>query len=413
MKIIEAKIEDFMGIELVEIDASGRPVIEVTGEHGAGKSSLIRSLCAILSPKKYTPDLPVRRGAKKSTVTLKLGEDLEASWIVKMVWDERGGSPKLDIRSKDGGKYNRNATIDDWLSDFSLDPLSIIHLSPKDRRGVFLSAFGVDFDALDLKRAELYKDRTDIGRLRDNAKERLKSAPLIEDGDLLPKHEVSVSGLIAKLKSATEQKSVNARLRAERERAEQAVETLREQLSKAQEGLAVAVRRCLDLQDPDIEGIHMALSEAEGTNKKIRQRAERHVLETEAYALVEQYDDLSLGIEKIDNEKQRLLETASIPIPGISIGDDDLLLDGVPMSQVNTAALVPLCVSIVAALKPELRIVVVRNGNDLDPEASEAFYGACREAGIEQIWIEKRSATRPDAVTIREGVYVESDDPAE
>lgn len=405
MKIIGVEMKDAMGVRFFQLDSSAMSVVEVTGKHGAGKSSVLRMLAAALNPKKHTPKEPVREGAEKGIVKLDIG-DFEKDWTVRMVWDGEGRPPRLDVKSKDGGRYQR-ATVDDWIKDIMLDPLSLLSKSAQERRAIFLEAFGINVDALNVRRGQLYQERTLVGRERDNAVERLKAAPVIENAESLPAREVSAHELGAELKAAVSQKSINDGYRAEEKNARDSVASLRKQLAAAEKRLKAAEEKCAGLEDPDIDGIQLRINEADQLNRRIRQAADRRMLEAAASQRIEAYNDLTRSIQNLDDEKQRLLESANIPIPGLTVGDEDLLLNGVPFSQVNTAAQIPLCVAICAALRPKLNIAIVRNGNDLDQEAAAAFYESCAAAGIEQVWIERRFGTREDSIVIEEGVYIE------
>lgn len=411
MKIVGVEMKDAMGVRFFQLDSSAMAVVEITGKHGAGKSSVLRMLAAALSPKRHAPKEPVREGAEKGSVKLDIGE-FEKDWTVRMIWDADGRPPRLDVKSKDGGKHQR-ATVDDWISDVMLEPLSILSKSAQERRKIFLEAFGINVDALDVRRSQIYHERTLVGRERDNAVERLKASPIVEDAEALPSREVSVHELGAELKAAVSQKSINDGYRAEEKNARESVASLRKQLAAAEKRLKVAEEKCAGLEDPDIDGIQLRINEADQLNRRIRQAADRRMLEAAASQKIEAYNDLTRSIQNLDDEKQRLLEGANVPIPGLTVGDEDLLLNGIPFSQINTAAQIPLSVAICAALRPKLNIAIVRNGNDLDQEAAAAFYDSCAKAGIEQVWIERRFGTREDSIVIEEGVYSDNDEDAE
>jgi hypothetical protein len=63
----------------------------------------------------------------------------------------------------------------------------------------------------------------------------------------------------------------------------------------------------------------------------------------------------------------------------LTFGDNDILLDGLPFSQASTARKIRVSTALLMALKPELRVLLVREGSLLDDEARAALEADARE----------------------------------
>lgn len=72
------------------------------------------------------------------------------------------------------------------------------------------------------------------------------------------------------------------------------------------------------------------------------------------------------------------------------------------MSQAAMSRRIRVCTAIVSALNPELRIALVRRGNDLDDDVIKEFYAYCEEVDL-QPWVERVKPSIEGAVVIEAG----------
>ena len=136
-RIHQLKIQDFLRVECLQIDADGKNVI-ITGKNGSGKSSSVDAIFAALGekPSREMPE-PINRGKKKASVKLDLGE-----YIVEKTWTESGS--KLVVTAADGSKINRAAELlDGLLGKYALDPGAFIVRRGQDQIDDILSIANV------------------------------------------------------------------------------------------------------------------------------------------------------------------------------------------------------------------------------------------------------------------------------
>ncbi len=61
MKIIGLKVENIKKVKAVEITPA-EPIIKLSGDNGAGKSSILDSIAYAIGGKRLIPDDPIRKG---------------------------------------------------------------------------------------------------------------------------------------------------------------------------------------------------------------------------------------------------------------------------------------------------------------------------------------------------------------
>ena len=108
-------------------------------------------------------------------------------------------------------------------------------------------------------------------------------------------------------------------------------------------------------------------------NAGARKRADKAARKAEADTLEKEYDAMSLRIRAIDEAKVAAIEKAKLPVPELSFGDEDILLDNLPFDQASTARKIRVSTALLMALKPELRVLLIREGSLLDDAARAAL----------------------------------------
>src|SRR5580765_2143677 len=76
MHIIGLEVSNIKRLHAIEIDASGKRIIQITGRNGQGKTSVIDSIWYGIVGKRAMPEKPVRHGAESAKIRLRMGEYL-------------------------------------------------------------------------------------------------------------------------------------------------------------------------------------------------------------------------------------------------------------------------------------------------------------------------------------------------
>lgn len=159
------------------------------------------------------------------------------------------------------------------------------------------------------------------------------------------------------------------------------------QLAKADE-IEARMVAAGDLPFPiDVSQLLAQANAATETNKAVSllktkaTHLQRH-LEAKAQAAA-----LTASIEARDAAKTAAIEQASFPVAGLGLGDGIVTYRGVPFEQASGADQIEVSLAIAMAGNPEMKVVRIKHGNDLDKEALAVVTKMATEKGF-QVWME-------------------------
>ena len=108
-------------------------------------------------------------------------------------------------------------------------------------------------------------------------------------------------------------------------------------------------------------------------------------LQAEVETLVQQSSELTRKIEKARALPGEILETAVIPIDGLTVKDGIPLINGLPVSNLSDGEKLDLCID-VALQKPNgLQIILIDGVEKLSTDLRERLYKKCKDRGIQFI----------------------------
>ncbi|WP_125898918.1 AAA family ATPase [Actinomyces gaoshouyii] len=408
MKIVKLEAENIKRLKAVEITPDSTVQV-VGGRNAQGKSSVLDAIWLALGGGKAAKAVPrpVRDGANHATVSLDLG-DLK----VTRTWDAAGKST-LRVEAADGARYTSpQAMLDRLVGGLSFDPLAFTRLSAREQREALLDLvdLDVDLDALDRERADLYAQRTDVGR-------RGKALGDVIVDESLPVEETSAGQVLAELRRAQEhnQRLDVLALKASRaegavadamkavEAAEAALAAARSRLESAQADSRAAAQQVADAGDRvGTDEIASRLERLEADNARVRANNEARTRAAQRDALRHDYEALTAQIATIDENKAKALASAVFPVEGLGFDDQGVTYQGVPFSQASSAEQIRVSVAMAMALNPELRVLRIMDGSLLDDEAMDAIRTQVADGDF-QLWIERVGDADAGAVVIEDG----------
>jgi hypothetical protein len=274
---------------------------------------------------------------------------------------------------------------------------------------------GLDFSTLDTERARIYQEREQSGRVLNQAKAGLAAmpTPTVET----PDEEVSVASLMAEKEAEDRTNQEHARTRqrlndATKEWAarERVVANLRIQLSEAETALDNAeetragfAMRVAELSDDvDTAPIVEQIKGAESVNRAVRAKAARAKIADSVTWLEGERLALTKSIDAIDAEKASKLASAKWPIDGLGFSPNGVTYRGLPFEQASESERVRVSVSIGCEQNPELKVMLIKEGCQLD---DDSMAEVCRMAGEKDamVWIERVTDDEPGAVILEDG----------
>jgi len=435
MRIISIEVENIKRLSAVSITPDGRPLVVISGKNAAGKSSVIDAIAMALGGKALCPAEPIRRGETSGVVAVNLGAYLVTRRFT------RGAatgtiSSSLTVTNAEGAKFpSPQALLDRLVSDLSFDPLGFLALAPRDQREQVRRIVGLDFADLDEARTAAVARQSEARRLVDVSSRDAHEAEHYPDA---PAEPVNVSALLEQLADAERQGAaadkadqVLAEARRNLERvdesiaaqtaavteAEAALRAAQERLAACQHALkSAAARRAGVIEDgkqarraadaarkavPNTAAIRERLARANEVNAQVTANARRAALAGAVDEARAQLETAQRAVKAIDQQKAERLTAAVFPVPGLGFGEDGLTFDGLPFAQASTAQQLRVAVAMGLAQNPELRVLLVKHGNDLDRD-SLRLLGELAEGAGAQVWLE-RVAESPDGV----GIFIE------
>jgi DNA repair exonuclease SbcCD ATPase subunit len=433
MKIISLKVEGFARVKAVEIQPDGN-VIRITGANGQGKSSVLDAIWAALGGKKYVPEAPVHLGEKEALLEVDLG-DLQVTKIIRQR-DNDEPLEMLVVKGKDGKKYaNPQSVLNDLMGALTFDPLTFVRAKPEQRFALLKPLVpDYDFDDAEARRKDAYAERTDVNRDLKRSEAQLEA--IVVD-DSVPSELIDEAALVAELEAAGAE---NARI----QEATHAYQTLRDKISTREADVERLNREAEELRkqaaakeqeaitaDRDVKGMRASLmdmpaqpnpkdtselrekiDEARRQNEvigqNIRQRRQRAALRGEVEELRKKSEGLTQAIDDIKADQQKAIAASNIPVQGLTLEDDAVLLDGLPFDRASTAQKITASVAIASALNPKLRVIQIREGSLLDSQARQLIAEFAEKHDM-QFWIEEVDETGDVGFYIEDGRLVAAD----
>jgi DNA repair exonuclease SbcCD ATPase subunit len=206
MKILQLTAENFKKLRLVEITLDGRPLTQLTGRNGQGKTSTIDALWFLIKGQKALPDRKsdvVRRGTEKARVSGKLANGDGITFTITRTVGMDGNPPTLTIVPavhKDAGKTPQDY-LDDLFSILTFDPLKFAEMSTAEQIEELKKTAKVDLDFEQLNAANEadYQERHGVTREIKLLDGQLAGMHVAEG---LPKEKVDTAAIVAKLNAA-------------------------------------------------------------------------------------------------------------------------------------------------------------------------------------------------------------------
>lgn len=391
-RLVEVRAHNVKALKAVAIRIDGKPVFKISGRNGQGKSSVLDAVAMAIAGPAAFPEKPIRAGESEAEIFLDF-TDLKLTRKIFAKEDGKGVTHTLKLDFRDGKKPKEKQTVLDALrgSPIADDPLEFATLKPKERFDLLKQLVpDFDFESHAESRRELFEERTQVGRDRDRA---IGAASSIEVPADAPLDVPDASELVEKIEAIRQRNSAIARARSIREAEADEIDRMRDEL----ETLGARIRElntkiaekeqaladCKPLPDEeDVGPVQEQLRNISHLQALATRRREKVQREAEAKGLSSKYDLLTSEIADLDKQKVDAIANAKLPIPALTFGDGDILLDGLPFDQASTARKIRVSTALLMALKPELRVLLVREGSLLDDDAREALEADAKEHGF-------------------------------
>jgi chromosome segregation ATPase len=417
MRITLLDVENYKRIKKIVIAPGSRNFILIAGMNKQGKSSLLGAITTTLGGKGEEPEMPIREGEDHADIRIDLEGD-DGSYQVHKRFLKSGNS-SLKVTGKDGKLSSPQKVLDRIIGTRFLDPLMFSRLDDKLQFEALLGCVDLEIDLKEwaVEHKATYELRTTANRDAKRAKVQLEenpdpgSIPEVSTADLVnaisklndkAAAHASAKGTYAQLKKeATEKKEYIERLKKQVERATDEYEKICDDGKEAKENLAKAP----DVYD-ELAAKRRELEEASGQEEvRIRKMAqlERHKVSKLTYEnCVEESRQCTEKLEALDKKKKIALEKAEMPVKGLSIGDDSLTYNNIPLSQASGAEQLTVSLALAAAMSPHLDDIWVEDGALLDENSLKLVEEFATKKN-KRVWLERVGESDENAVIIEDG----------
>lgn len=149
----------------------------------------------------------------------------------------------------------------------------------------------------------------------------------------------------------------------------------------------------------DTTALSQELDTAEEMRKHLNEYQRMVAMQAELEDLTEQSSEFTRKIELARELPAKILETAKIPVEGLTVENGVPLIRGLPISNLSDGELLELCVDISVSKPGQLQIILVDGAERLDKDSRERLYAKCKEKGLQLI---ATRVTDSDALEVTE-----------
>ena len=383
VKINELLIENVKRVKAVQFEPSADGLTIIGGRNGQGKTSVLDAIAWALGGNNYKPSVPERDGA---LVPPNLHLELSNGLIV----ERKGKNSTLKVTDPNGNKSGQQL-LNEFVSTLALDLPKFINGSDKDKADSLLKILGIGdvLAQLDIKENQLYAQRTEVGRIADRKKKAADEMPMYPN---VPKEPVSATELIKEQQEILARNGENEQKRQDAARYEQilanaqiAFDEAKAALQKAEQDCLTARKSAEDLHDESTAELEKNLAEIEALNIKIRANSTKEAAEVEANNLQQEYDGLTEQIESVREERNKLLDSAELPLPGLSVKDGKLIYNNMPWDGMSGSDQLKVATAIVRKLNPQCGFVLMDKLEQMDLETLQEFGAWLKQEGLQVI----------------------------
>lgn len=416
IKINSLELENVKRIKAVKVEPTQNGLTTIGGRNNQGKTSVLDAIAWTLGGNKFKPSSPVREG---STIPPVLNITLSNGLKV----ERKGKNSTLKVTDPNGNKAGQQL-LDEFIEELALDLPKFMNANNKEKASILLKIIGVEDQLIELnhEEIELYNNRRAIGQIADQKKKYAKEQVFYND---VPKDLISPQSLINQQQAILAQNGENQRKRERVTQIEYSVSTLtkeiaalrkqlqakEQELNKATADLTIAKTNALDLIDQSTEELEKNLADIEETNRKIRANLDKEKAEEDAKQYQVQYEKLTEQIETVREKRINLLKNADLPLPGLSIEDNELTYNGKKWDSMSGSDQLKVATAIVRKLNPDCGFVLIDKLEQMDIETMNEFGAWLEEEGLQAI--ATRVSTGDECSIIIEDGYVKSEPPIE
>lgn len=410
IKIISLELENVKRVSVLRMEAAADGLTIIGGNNGQGKTTVLDAICYALGGERYRPSNLQREGSiADAYIKLTLNNGL--------VVERAGKNASLKVTDPAGRKGGQ-ALLDSFCEELAINLPKFMEATSKEKAKTLLKILGIgdQLDVLDREERQAYQERESFGRIADQKERFYKELPW-HDG--VPEMPLAASDLIKESQEIlgrnaereTARRNIE-KLKDDRDKKEEALRLANEAKQKAEAEFYLASGKHQDAVNDIItpiestEEIETKLSELEQINVKVRANLDKQKAKDDAEDYRVKYNKLSEKVEDVRKRRMALLDGASMPLPGLSVEDGELTLNGKKWDCMSSSEQLRASAAIVKALKPSCGFILLDKLEAMDITTLAEFQKWLEAEGLQAI--ATRVSTGPEcSIVIEDGRAVE------
>lgn len=410
LKIYKLEIENVKRIKAVKVEPNQNGLTIIGGKNNQGKTSVLDSIAWALGGDRFKPSQATREGSViPPTLHIVMNNGL--------VIERKGKNSALKVTDPSGQKGGQQL-LNEFVEELALNLPKFMEASSREKAQTLLQIIGVGsaLDELEKEEKELYNERMYIGRTADQKEKYAKEQPFYPD---VPKELVSPAELIKQQQDILAQNGENQRKREKLHQLEQEYQKINEQMeallkrqAAVKADIKIARTSTADLQDQSTAELEDSIANIEEINRKVRANLNKDKAEEDALHYRNQYNELTKKIDEARDKKTRLLESAELPLPELSVKDGELVYKGQKWDNMSGSDRLKVATAIVRKLNPNCGFVLLDKLEQMDMDTLQEFEAWLEAEGLQAI--ATRVSTGDEcSILIEDGYVVDYERPAE
>ena len=413
MKINRLEIENVKRIHAVMIEPSKDGLTIIGGKNRQGKSSVLDAIAWALGGNKYKPS---QAANADSTIPPRLKVIMDNGLVV----ERKGKNSDLKVTDPEGQKGGQQL-LDSFVEELAINLPKFMEATGKEKANTLLQIIGVGPQLAELEQKEksLYSERLYVGRTADQKEKFAKEQPYYPDA---PEEPVSASELIREQQEilarngqrqqwAREHDAILEKIMKTEDEIksyETSIRALKEKLKELDEQRRASEKTPAQMKMESTEELERSIENIELINRKVRANLDKAKAEEDAKQYRDQYTELTNALEDIRKQKSGLLDSADLPLPGLSVKDGELIYKGQAWDNMSSAEQMIVSTSIVRKLNPKCGFVLLDKLEAMDLDTLKEFGAWLEQEGLQAI--ATRVSTGDECSIVITDGYVEGQD---
>lgn len=413
MKINRLEIENVKRIHAVMIEPSKDGLTIIGGKNRQGKSSVLDAIAWALGGNKYKP---TQAANADSTIPPRLKVIMDNGLVV----ERKGKNSDLKVTDPEGQKGGQQL-LDSFVEELAINLPKFMEATGKEKANTLLQIIGVGPQLAELEQKEksLYQERLYVGRTADQKEKFAAEQPYYPDA---PEKPVSASELIREQQEILARNGQRQQWRREHdsilekimkteneiESHEASIRALKARLGELDEQRKASEKTPAELKMESTEELERSIDNIELINRKVRANLDKAKAEEDAKQYRDQYTELTNAIEDVRRQKTSLLDSADLPLPGLSVKDGELIYNGQQWDNMSSAEQMIVSTSIVRKLNPKCGFVLLDKLEAMDLDTLKEFGAWLEQEGLQAI--ATRVSTGDECSIVITDGYVEGQD---